>query len=51
MQNIFQCGGFFNVAFMLNPAEYENTMHSNHISLKIYFYKNGLNHWLVACKT
>lgn len=40
MQNIFQCGGFFNAAFMLNPAEYENIMHSKHISLKINFYKN-----------
>lgn len=40
MQSIFQCGGFFNAAFMLNPAEYENIMHSKHISLKINFYKN-----------
>lgn len=44
MQNIFQCGGFLNAAFMLYPAEYENIMHSKHISLKIYFYKNELNH-------
>lgn len=42
MQNIFQCAEFFNDAFMLNPAEYENIMHSKHISLIFFFYKNGL---------
>lgn len=39
---------------MLNSAEDENLMHSKHISLKIYFYKNGLKPELIrigVCKT